>query len=270
MTGIASNNRTSGLWLLAAVLTFLASIGCGGTDSTSSGASPEPATDAQASTPTAETAPRGSSSITGVARFEGTAPSPPRIDMSADPACAAKHSETVYSDALALGEGNTLGWALVSVDSGLPEGDYAAPSEPVVLDQKGCHYTPHVVGIQVGQPFKILNSDGILHNVHSLSKVNSPFNRAMPGAVTETQFQFNREEAVFRVKCDVHPWMSAYVGVKRHPYFAVTAEDGRFEITGLPAGSYEISAWHEILGTQTTSVTVGDGDSQSVDFTFTR
>lgn len=256
----------------ASVLAMVALLyGCGGsTDSGATSSTPSADEPAPAPAPAADSAPRGTASITGSIRFEGEAPRAPELDMAADPACAAKHSGPMYNEALVLGDGQTLGNVLVSVKSGLPGGSYSAPSEPVVLDQVGCRYVPRVVGLQVGQPLKVLNSDALLHNVHSLSKVNSPFNRAMPGSVTEAQFQLNKEEAVFRVKCDVHPWMSAYVGVLSHPYFDVTSEDGGFEISGLPAGTYEIEAWHERLGTQTASVTVADGETASASFSFSR
>jgi hypothetical protein len=124
--------------------------------------------------------------------------------------------------------------------------------------------------VQVGQTFKIKNSDGLLHNVHSLSEQNPPFNRAMPASIQEVDQAFAKEEFMFRVKCDVHPWMNAFVTVSPHPFFAVTGADGAFEIAGLPAGTYELEAWHERLGTQTATVTVADGESAGQAFTFTR
>jgi hypothetical protein len=139
----------------------------------------------------------------------------------------------------------------------------------VVLDQLGCQYQPHVVTTQTGQPFKILNSDGLLHNVHGLPEKNTPFNRAMPAGVTETEYTFNKEE-VFKVKCDVHPWMGAWVGVFAHPFHDVTGADGTFSFSGLPAGSYEIEALHEKLGTLTAQVTVADGEAANSDFTFVK
>ena len=124
------------------------------------------------------------------------------------------------------------------------------------------------MGIMVGQTYRILNSDGILHNIHSLPKVNTQFNKAMPPTLKETTTTFAKPEPIFQIKCDVHPWMSAYVGVFTHPFFSVTGTDGKYTISGLDPGTYEITAWHERLGTQTASVTVGATDTKTQNFKF--
>jgi plastocyanin len=211
----------------------------------------------------------GDSSITGTVTFTGQAPTLRPLSMDADPSCAKMHSEPVPAEMLVLGDGNTMGNIMVWVSNGLPAGKtWPAPTTPVVLDQKGCIYVPHVMGIMVGQPYRILNSDGILHNIHTLPKVNPSFNRAMPATLKETSTTFNKPEAVFQIKCDVHPWMSAYIAVYTHPFFSVTSTDGKYTISGLDPGTYEITAWHERLGTQTASVTVGASDQQTHDFKF--
>jgi plastocyanin len=209
------------------------------------------------------------SSVTGTVVFAGKAPTLKPLAMDADPACAKKHSGPVPSEALVLGSGQTMGNILVYVSKGIPAGKtYPAPKTAVTLDQSGCQYKPHVMGIQVGQQYKILNSDGILHNVHALPKINKQFNRAMPATVKEASATFDQPEAVFQIKCDVHPWMTAYVGAFAHPFFSVTSTDGKFTISGLDPGTYEITAWHERLGTQTASVTVGANDKKTQDFKF--
>jgi plastocyanin len=209
------------------------------------------------------------STVTGTVTFEGKPPVLKPLAMDADPACAKKHSKPVPNEALVLGSGNTMGNILVWVSKGVPAGKtWPAPKTPVTLDQNGCQYKPHVQGIMVGQAYRILNSDGILHNVHSLPKVNPTFNKPMPATLKETTTTFAKPEPVFQIKCDVHPWMSAYIGVFTHPFFSATGTDGKFTISGLDPGTYEITAWHEKLGTKTASVTVGASDTKTQDFKF--
>ena len=210
------------------------------------------------------------SSVTGTVTFDGKVPTLRPLAMDADPACAKKHTKPVPSEALVLGSGNAMGNILVWVSKGLPAGKtWPAPKAPAVLDQKGCQYVPHVQGIMVGQAYRILNSDGILHNVHALPKVNRGFNRPMPATVKEATATFDKPEAVFQIKCDVHPWMSAYVGVFTHPFFSASGTDGKFTVSGLEPGTYEITAWHERLGTQTASITVGASETKTQNFKFT-
>ena len=244
------------------LLVFGFAAGCGGSQPADT-AQPTPETGAG---PVREL---GASSITGTITFDGEAPTLPALAMDAEPECAAMHTGPVPAEMLVLGNDNTMGNIIVSVSSGLPDGaNWAVPMTPVVLDQSGCLYVPHAMGIMVGQSYRILNSDGILHNIHTLPEINRAFNRAMPATLTEVTTTFDMAEAIFQIKCDVHPWMSAYIGVFTHPFFSVTGSDGTFTISGLDPGTYEITAWHERLGMQTASVTVGDSDTASQDFTF--
>ncbi len=207
--------------------------------------------------------------VSGSVVYEGKVPALKPIPVSAEPICAKKHP-TVPNEVLVLGPANSMANVLVRVVKGLPAGKtYPAPQTPVVMDQQGCQYIPHVMAIMVGQPFKILNNDGVLHNVHTLPKVNKPTNMAMPPNRKEAVEKFTKEEGVFDIKCDVHPWMKAYMAVFSHPFFAVTRKDGKFSIANLPAGTYEIEAWHERLGTRKSSVTVGAADTKTVAFKFT-
>jgi plastocyanin len=209
------------------------------------------------------------STITGVITFDGKPRTMPPLAMDADPACAKKHSKPVLGERLVLGGGNTVGNILVWVSKGLPSGKtFPVPKNPVTLDQNGCMYVPHVQGIMVGQAYRILNSDGILHNVHALPKVNPQFNQPMPGNVKEKTVTFAKPEPVFNIKCDVHPWMNAYIGVFTHPFFAATGVDGKFTISGLDPGTYEITAWHEVMGTQTATITVGANETKTQNFKF--
>lgn len=207
--------------------------------------------------------------ITGSVTYEGKVPNLPPINMAADATCAKMHPTPAPSDMLVLGPGNSMANIMVSVKKGLPAGKtWPVPKDPVVMDQKGCHYDPHVFGLRVGQPLKVLNSDGILHNVHALPAVNKPFNMAMPATVKESTQSFSKEEGMFKIKCDVHPWMGAWAGVFAHPFFSVTAKDGKFTLSGLDAGTYEIEAWHERLGVQKATVTVGANETKTVNFKF--
>ena len=209
------------------------------------------------------------SSITGTVTFDGKAPALKPLAMEADPVCAKKHPTPAANEMLVLGSGNTMANILVYVSKGVPAGKtYPAPKTPVVVDQNGCQYKPHVMGIMIGQPYRILNSDGILHNIHSLPKVNTAFNKPMAATMKETTTTFEKPEPIFQIKCDVHPWMLAYIGVFTHPFYSVTGTDGKFTISGLEPGTYEITAWHERLGTQTATVTVGASDTKAQNFKF--
>jgi plastocyanin len=262
-----SENR---FWSVATLFLVALMVGCGGSSDPagdpSGGPATEPAETPATSAPVESSGARGTSSISGSIHFEGDVPSLRPIQMNADPGCAKKHSADVMSELLVLGDNNALANVLVYVTGGLG-GGYAPPSDPVVVDQVGCQYSPHVISVQTGQAFTILNSDGLLHNVHGLPKVNSPFNKAMPATVKEANYTFDKEE-VFKVKCDVHPWMGAWVGVFAHPFHGVTGTGGNFSLEGLPAGTYEIEALHERLGTLTAQVTVAEGESATQDFTF--
>jgi plastocyanin len=210
------------------------------------------------------------STVNGTVTFDGKVPNLKPLAMDADPACAKKHTKPVPAEMLVLGSGNTMGNIMVWVSKGLQAGKtWPAPKTPVVLDQKGCVYEPHVMGIMVGQAYRILNSDGVLHNVHALPKINQGFNRPMPATVKEASAKFDKPEDMFHIKCDVHPWMSAYIGVFTHPFFSVTGTDGKFTISGLDPGTYVLTAWHERLGTQTASVTVGANETKAQNFKFT-
>ena len=204
--------------------------------------------------------------VEGVIKFEGDAPKMKEVAMDADPVCASHHKEPILAETLVLGEGQTMANVLVSVKNAPAKA--TPPAEPAVLDQAGCKYTPHVLAIVAGQDVKFLNPDGTLHNVHALSKANPEFNAAMPKFKKEMTKKIEKSEAPFAVKCDVHPWMGAWLAVFDHSFFSVTKVDGKFSIAGLPAGTYEIEAWHEKLGVQTASVTVGADETKAQDFTF--
>jgi len=248
-----------------ALTTVCALAACGGGDDQSEGGAPEGGAPA-GGTATPAVDPAQAATITGLVHLSGTPPANEPIDMSAEPNCAAKHSGTPTKETVVANNG-MLKNAFVYVKEGLPAGNYPASSDPVVIDQEGCVYKPHVLGLKTGQNLTIRNSDGLSHNINAQAQANRSFNVSQPRNM-DTQRTFAQKEVMIPVKCDVHGWMEAYIGVLDHPYFAVTGDDGSFRITGLPPGTYTIEAWHEKLGTQTTTVTVAAQGTGEAHLTF--
>ena len=197
--------------------------------------------------------------------FTGTAPAAQPISMASDPRCTnpAAATETVVT-----GANGALQNVFVYVKDGLGNLAFPVPTTPVVLDQKGCQYRPHVFGVQVGQPIEILNSDATLHNIHAWPMTNQEFNVGQALQGLRHTHTFTTKEVMVPFKCDVHKWMNAYAGVLDHPFHAVTQPDGSFSLKGLPPGTYTLEAWHETLGTMTQSVTVGAKETKDVAFSF--
>lgn len=216
-------------------------------------------------TPPPDASPSGS--LAGSVKFQGTAPKPAHIDMSSDPNCQKAHSSPPLTEDYVIGTNGGLENVVVYVADGLAGGAFETPSQPAVVEQKGCQYKPHVVALQTNQKLDVINSDTTTHNIHPMPNNNREWNKTQPHGmpVEET---FAREEIAIPVKCNVHPWMKGYIAVFKHPYFAVTDQDGSFDIKNLPPGTYTITAWHEKLGTQSRKVTVGAGQTPAIDFTF--
>jgi len=206
--------------------------------------------------------------VSGAVKFTGAAPEPTAINMDADPTCSSAHAEPVYADDVVVNSNGTLKNVFVYVKSGLEGQTIPTATGTVTMDQHGCQYSPHVFGVQLGQDVEIVNSDPTLHNVHGMPKQSKEFNLGMPIQGMKIKRKFDKPEVMVKFKCDVHPWMSAYAGVLTHPFFSVSNETGAFEIKDLPAGTYEIEAWHEKYGTQTQSITVDAAGAQTADFAF--
>jgi len=209
--------------------------------------------------------------LKGHVKYDGKSPKKKRLRMDADPVCGSSHSGSVYSENFKMAQDGSMEDALIWLKNVSYSG--GVPSGPVVLDQKGCIYTPHVFGMVAGQDLLIKNSDATLHNIHSMPKVNKEFNFAMPKVVKEKKTTFSKSEPdPFYIKCDVHPWMKSWVLVSDHPYYAVTDKNGNFSIENIPAGTYDVVCWQEKFGSKralSATVTIGSGDTTK-DFVFSR
>ncbi|MDW8240481.1 MAG: carboxypeptidase regulatory-like domain-containing protein [Acidobacteriota bacterium] len=204
--------------------------------------------------------------ITGKVNFEGTPPKMARLMMDSDAACAAMHKGPVFSEQVVVNPNGTLKNVFIFVRSGLNY-SFPVPSEPAVLDQEGCIYKPHVLGMMANQTLRVTTQDQTTHNVHPIPKINREWNESQPPGVVLTK-TFTRPEQMIPVVCNQHSWMKAYIGVLDHPFYAVTDQNGSFTISGLPPGEYEIEAWHEKYQSQTQKVTVGAKESKTLDFTY--
>ena len=241
---------------------IFAALACGGDDAASDATQEQSGPSGEAAGPT------GNATINGQVAFTGTAPTNPAIDMAEEPRCREKHGSQPRDPEFVVNNGR-LGNVFVHVKSGLPgNARYRAPQEAVVLDQDGCIYQPRVFGVMAGQPIEIQNSDPVLHNIKAVPTKNRGFNISQPTEGMKTTRTFNTPETMVPLECNVHGWMNAFAGVTSHPFFAVTGEDGSFTIRNLPAGTYELEAWHEKLGTKTTTVTVPEGGSVDARFSF--
>jgi hypothetical protein len=242
-----------------------ATVACGG------GSEP-PSTSAEPGTPAGTPAgqqvdPSTAGDIKGTVALEGTAPANEPIRMNADPVCVKEARGPQAQESYIVNDGK-LKNVFVYVKDGLGNYVFDAPTEAITLDQKGCRYVPHVFGVRVGQSFEILNSDPTLHNIHATPKVNQEFNEGQPVQGMKSRKTFQAKEVMVPFKCDVHGWMNAYAGVLDHPYYAVTGDNGSFELKSLPPGTYTVEAWHERLGASSQSVTLGPKETKEVTFTF--
>ena len=261
-------NKQTKVWLVLSIALSLLALGsaCGG-------GAKAPDTN----TPTAEAAPYSgpTGTIAGVISFEGAPPAPKKIDTSADAVCGQKNPNLSTDDTIV--KDGKLANVFVYVKEGTVEGgkkvgDYSwpTPTSEVQLDQNGCHYAPHVMGVQVNQKIKITNSDATQHNIHPTPKLNQEWNQTQPNGAPPIEKAFARPEVLIPVKCNQHPWMKAYIGVMKTPLFSVSSDTGAFEIKNVPVGTYTIVAWREGQTPQekTMQVTVKANDTAKADFSF--
>jgi plastocyanin len=208
-----------------------------------------------------------SGTITGTIHFDGKAPKRIPIDMGQDPVCSLAPANLTEQY---LVDNGGLENVFVSIKSGLGNKAYAAPSKPVVMDQKGCRYVPHVIGVMAGQPIEFTNSDNTMHNVHMIPTLGT--NQTVdisesPNSPGETRV-LSTPELMIPVRCNNHPWMEAFVNVVDNPFYAVSGEDGRFTIKGVPPGTYTVVTDHEKLGQKTATVTVTPHQTVTTNVTY--
>ena len=209
------------------------------------------------------------SSLSGTVRFQGKAPALRPILMDKDPVCANQQTGTVLPEDGRVNANGTLPNAFVYISKAAANLSTAAPSNSVTLTQKGCTFVPHVLGIMVGQPLQVVTEDPTTHNIHvNATKGNRDWNVTQQPGTPSVTTRFSQPAIMVPVRCNIHPWMEAYIGVVSNPYYAVTDDTGSFLIKNVPPGDYTLSVWTATFGTQEHSVTVRGGESASVDFTF--
>lgn len=213
--------------------------------------------------------PATAGSVSGTISFKGDAPAQIPIDTTQDPACTLTDPTPFASEQYIVHNGD-LANVYIYVQSGLGDRVYAAPVTPVILDQKGCHYIPHVLAVMAGQPVEVHTSDMTMHNVHPEPTLpanhESDITQAPMGQ--PVRMLFSQPEAMIPVRCNNHPWMEAFINVAPNPFFAISDADGHYQIQGLPPGTYKLTAVHEKLGEKTTTITVATHAATTADFSF--
>lgn len=247
-------------------------IGCGGAEKPAVPAAARPVGTDNAAGGATWSPEQGTATVKGTVKFEGEPPPRPAIDLGDQKFCVDRHKDDpLRGETVVVGQGGGLANVFIQVTSGLENWKFPEGTGEVVLDQTSCRYVPHLLAAQVGQTLKVKNSDPIMHNVHGVNRKTEKdeFNWAQPKAGLEDTKDLKKAGHV-AIKCEVHAWMNAHLWIVKHPFFAVTGEDGAFTLPKLPPGTYTIEAWHESekLGTQTQSVTVGDGETKEIVFMF--
>jgi hypothetical protein len=218
--------------------------------------------------PTAIVDPSTAGEITGTVTLDGPPPAFKPIDMSAEAVCVQANPAPVVPPIVVTGPRGALANAVVYVKSGLGSYRFDTPSAPVVLDQKGCMYSPRVLAMMVNQPFEVNNEDQTIHNVHPMSRTNKAWNQSEPVGDPPIQSTFTKPELAIPIACNIHPWMRAFLFVFASPYFDITTKSGEFALKNLPPGTYTIEAWQERFGVRDQTVAIGPKETKSISFTF--
>ena len=208
-------------------------------------------------------------SVAGIVKFAGTPRKARVINMAAVPNCAKMHSSPAVTEDVVLGDNGTLQNVVVYLKGNFSRYSFDPAKSVILMDQKGCTYGPHILALMAEQQLQIANSDQTSHNVNAAPKLNLRWNESQPAGAAPVTESFARMEVGIPVKCNVHPWMKAYVSVFSHPYFQVTGGDGSFKIDKIPPGAYTLIAWHELYGTKEQSISIEENREQTVSFTFT-
>ncbi len=255
---------TRTFFYLAAVpaLLSLAAIGCGNKQTATETSAP--ATGAAGMPVDAATA----GSLSGTIHLDGTPPKMKAINMSAEAACAKEHSTPPTSQEVVAGKSGALENVVVYLQGDFSKYKFDAPQSPATITQKGCMYEPHVLALETGQPLQVVNADPVTHNIHPLPKDNREWNESQPPGAQPINQTFAHAEIPIPVKCNIHPWMKAYIGVFNHPYFAVTGPDGSFDLKNIPPGTYTLVTWQELYGTQQQQVTIAPKESKTLNLTI--
>jgi hypothetical protein len=232
------------------------------------GAKKESSENGQAAAPTATVDLTTAATITGTVTLDGVPPVPRKIIMTAGPDCAKLHSSPLTYPEVVTGDHGALANVLVYVKSGLGNYRFDVPATPAALDQVGCMYEPHVLGLMAGQALEIKNTDPLIHNVHPVPHNSRGWNKSQPVGSAPIEASFEHPEFAMPVLCNVHPWMRAFLFVFPNPYFDVTSTAGTFELKNIPPGTYTVEAWQEKYGIQEQTVTLGPKESKSLAFTF--
>jgi plastocyanin len=236
--------------------------GCGKKQETSEPAAPAASTNGKP----VDAATAGS--ISGAVQLDGAAPKMKIINMAAEPACAKQHSAPVRTQEVLTGKDGALENVVVYLKGDFSQFKFDTPSAPATITQKGCMYDPHVLALETGQPLHVINADPVTHNIHPLPKDNREWNQSQPPGAPAIDQSFPHEEIAIPVKCNIHPWMKAYIAVFGNPYFAVTGPDGSFDLKNVPPGTYTLIAWHEFYGTREQTLTLGPKETKTIQISF--